>query len=213
MVSRKIEPRDARAEVVATATRLFAAHGYDGTSIQAIADALGLTKTAVLHHYASKEELREAVLGAMIEHWQRTLPALLLRVVTQGRFDAVFGELHRFFASDPDRAKLVVREAFDRPAEARKLLRHVVRPWLEAIASYVERGRRRGEHRDDLDPEAYVTTIMTLVIASAATAHVCEAALEPGRDGARARLDREMRRIARASLFVGDVADDDEEAT
>jgi TetR/AcrR family transcriptional regulator len=185
--------------ILAAATRLFAAQGVDATSLQAVADVVGVTKQAVLHHYPSKEHLRQAVLGVILAHWNETLPRLLLAAAaSEDRFEAVFGELHAFFAEDPDRARVVLREVLDRPAEMRKLLRGPVRPWLEAVAGYIRSGQAGGKHHADVDAEAYVVHVMNLVIAAAACASVTQAALE---DDARTRHDRELARIARASLF------------
>ncbi|MFD0203470.1 MULTISPECIES: TetR/AcrR family transcriptional regulator [Saccharothrix] len=39
---------------------LFARHGYDHTSLQDLADAVGLSKAGLLHHYPSKQALFEA---------------------------------------------------------------------------------------------------------------------------------------------------------
>jgi AcrR family transcriptional regulator len=191
--------QDVRAATVAAATRLFAARGFDGTALQDIADAVGVTKPAVLHHFPSKEHVRQAVLEAILAHWNEALPRLLLAAsASQDRFDAVFGELHRFFAADPDRARLVMREVLDRPAEMRKLLRGAVRPWLGAVAEYIRAGQESGRHFADADAEAYVVHVLQLVIAAAASAPVLSAALG---EGARGRYDAELARIARASLF------------
>src|SRR5579884_299295 len=128
MVATRSLENDVRAATVAAATRLFAAHGFEGTTLQDIADAVGVTKPAVLHHFPSKEHVRQAVLDGILAHWNDTLPRLLFAAAaTDDRFDAVFDELHRFFAADPDRARLILREAFDRPAEQRKLLKGPVR--------------------------------------------------------------------------------------
>src|SRR4051812_42040683 len=141
MVTPRAAEPDVRAAVVRAATRLFAAHGFDGTALQDVADAVGVSKPAVLHHFASKERIREGVLEAILEHWQKTLPRLLLAATaSEDRFEAVFGELHRFFAADPDRARVVLRETLDRPAEARRLLVGPVRPWLDAVAGYIRSG-------------------------------------------------------------------------
>src|SRR5579885_716087 len=130
MVAARAAEQDVRAAIVSAATKLFAARGFEGTALQDVADAVGVSKQAVLHHFPSKEHVRQAVLDGILAHWNEALPRLLLAATAStDRFEAVFGELHRFFASDPDRARLVMREALDRPAEQRKLLRGPVRPW------------------------------------------------------------------------------------
>lgn len=188
---------DVRARAVSAALRLFAAQGFDATSVQAVADEVGVTKQAVLHHFPSKDHLRQAVLESILAHWNDTLPRLLFAAsASEDRFDAVFGELHRFFASAPDRALVVLREALDRPNEMKKLLRGPVRPWLSAVAGYIDAGKRSGAHYDDVDSEAYVTLILQMVIASAAAASVTSSLID------RERYDRELRRITRASLFA-----------
>jgi len=47
--------------IVDGAALLFARHGYTHTSVQQIADAVGYSKTGLLHRFPTKEALREAV--------------------------------------------------------------------------------------------------------------------------------------------------------
>jgi AcrR family transcriptional regulator len=49
-------------EIVDCAAALFARHGFKETSVQRIADAVGYSKTGLLHRYPSKEALQRAVL-------------------------------------------------------------------------------------------------------------------------------------------------------
>jgi AcrR family transcriptional regulator len=51
------EGSDRRAAILETAARLICEKGYEGTSIQDIADAAGLTKAGLYHHIRSKEHL------------------------------------------------------------------------------------------------------------------------------------------------------------
>jgi AcrR family transcriptional regulator len=51
------ETSDRRAAILETAARLICEKGYEGTSIQDIADASGLTKAGLYHHIRSKEHL------------------------------------------------------------------------------------------------------------------------------------------------------------
>ena len=199
MVAARTHDNDVRASTVVAAMRLFAAHGFEGTALQDIADAVGVSKPAVLHHFPSKEHVRQAVLDEILSHWNEALPRLLLAGSGGGdRFDAVFGELYRFFSNNPDRARVVAREMLDRPAELRKLLRGSVRPLFGAIAGYIRAGKEHGVHYSDVDEEAYLIHVLLLVITATASAPVTSSALE---NDARSRFDREAARIARASLF------------
>jgi AcrR family transcriptional regulator len=51
-----------RAQLIATGTRLFAARGYEGTSIEAVLQEAGVSRGSLYHHFSSKEALFEAVL-------------------------------------------------------------------------------------------------------------------------------------------------------
>jgi TetR/AcrR family transcriptional regulator len=202
MVAARAHENDVRASTVVAAMRLIAAHGFEGTALQDIADAVGVSKPAVLHHFPSKEHVRQAVLDEILSHWNEALPRLLLAATGSGdRFDAVFGELYRFFSSNPDRARVVAREMLDRPGELRKLLRGSVKPWLGAVAGYIRAGKERGLHYADVDEEAYLIHILLLVITATASATVTSSALETDPRARHDRYDRELARIARASLF------------
>lgn len=190
-----------REAALAAATRLFAARGFDATPLQAIADAIGATKQAILHHFPSKDLLREAVFEVMLEHWRQNMPRLLAASATEDRFDAVLGELRRFFSEDPDRARLVVREVLDRPQEIRRLLEGFVRSWVAIIAGYIRDGQAAGRHHADVDPEAYLVHTLYLVISAAAAEPVTHGAIAAGSAG-RQRFERELGRIAKAALFV-----------
>jgi AcrR family transcriptional regulator len=51
----------AQTRILAAALDLFAAHGVSGTSLQMIADEVGVTKAAVYHQFKTKEEIVIAV--------------------------------------------------------------------------------------------------------------------------------------------------------
>lgn len=55
--------RRRRAQIVTDATRLFSRSGYGDTSLRDIAEAVGVSKSTLLHHYPSKELLLSAVLA------------------------------------------------------------------------------------------------------------------------------------------------------
>jgi AcrR family transcriptional regulator len=57
---RRRAPSAARERIIAAALDLFAEHGVGGTSLQMIADAVGVTKAAVYHQFPTKQEIMVA---------------------------------------------------------------------------------------------------------------------------------------------------------
>ncbi len=49
--------RPVKERLLRVATRLFARNGFEGTSVQDIVDAAGVTKGAMYHYYGSKDDL------------------------------------------------------------------------------------------------------------------------------------------------------------
>jgi AcrR family transcriptional regulator len=62
MSSRAVQAERTRQQILATAQRLFTELGYDATSLQMIADEMGLTKAAVYYHFRAKNEILDAIM-------------------------------------------------------------------------------------------------------------------------------------------------------
>jgi TetR/AcrR family transcriptional regulator len=197
---------DNPALIRAAATKLFATHGYEGVSLQTIADSVGVAKQTLLYHYPSKELLRRAVIDQVFEHWRRSLPGIL-QAVTSGRrrFTALTEELVRFFDKDRDRARLLARELLDNPSHTRRLLIENLRPWLLLLAEYIREGQKVGLIRGNVDPESYVLHVIILVIATVATLPAVSLALVGDTTTPVDPEERhlaEMVRLTRTALFV-----------
>lgn len=194
---------DVRTQILVAATRLFAAQGYGATSLAAIADEVGIRKASLLYHFPSKDALHQSVLDNLLSHWNETLPRLLEAVAGEDRFDALLDETVRFFVGDPDRARLLLREALDRPEAMRERLRQSVRPWMDVIAESIVKGQEHGELRRDADPEAYLLQVIHLVVGGIATSDTLGVLLsDDGETPDIERLTRELTRVAKASLFT-----------
>jgi AcrR family transcriptional regulator len=62
---RAVQGRATRGRLIEVATSLFADHGYEGTSIEAVLAAAGVSRGALYHHFAGKEALFAAVVLAI----------------------------------------------------------------------------------------------------------------------------------------------------
>jgi AcrR family transcriptional regulator len=67
MSSRAVQAERTRQQILETAQRLFTEHGYDATSLQMIADELGLTKAAVYYHFRAKVDIRHEIMRPRVE--------------------------------------------------------------------------------------------------------------------------------------------------
>ncbi len=191
-----------RNSILDEATRLFAAQGFDGTSIQSIAEAVGIRRPSLLYHFPSKQALRDAVLEHLLSRWNEMLPQLLLAAARPERFDAVMEALTDFFLDDPNRARMLLREALDRPKVLEALLEKYVRPWIAVVRKQLERARDEGFVHVDADVEAYAIQVIHLVVSGFAVLDMMATALGGRTSERRARIKAEMIRFARAGLFA-----------
>ncbi|MCQ4161849.1 TetR/AcrR family transcriptional regulator [Roseomonas sp. GC11] len=62
------EPTERILQILSESARLFATAGYDGTSMRDIANACGISKSLLYHHFADKDEIFARIaLGSMRE--------------------------------------------------------------------------------------------------------------------------------------------------
>lgn len=108
--------RGARERVLDAALELFGEHGVSGTSLQMIADRIGVTKAAVYHQFHTKDEIVLAVLTPALESLHHSIaeaeqqPTLVARreVILTALVDLAVGNrrLARILRSDPAAAEL-----------------------------------------------------------------------------------------------------------
>ncbi|MET7643766.1 TetR/AcrR family transcriptional regulator [Streptomyces sp. NPDC005426] len=56
-----------RSELLATAAEVFAAQGYDATTVRRIADAAGMLAGSLYYHFDSKESMLDEILSAFLD--------------------------------------------------------------------------------------------------------------------------------------------------
>jgi len=73
--SRSVSYSAAQTRIIEAALDLFAEHGVSGTSLQMIADAIGVTKAAVYHQFKTKDEIILAVAEVDLARLEAALDA------------------------------------------------------------------------------------------------------------------------------------------
>ena len=136
-------------EIYEHAIRLFAERGFAGTSLQDIADALGITRPALYYYVKSKDELL-AKLAADVAGGSA---AQMTELAARPDLDAA-GKLREIArltvvrqATQPERFRLVIRSEAELPAELSAAYDASRRAVLETVTGVIEEGIRAGRFR------------------------------------------------------------------
>ena len=153
-----------RDEVVATAARVFAEHGYRATSMNDLAEAVGLSKAGLYHHVRSKEELLvqlyEDALAQQLDA-ERTIvaaglpPAQTLRRLLQERI------VHA--CQNRQLQKIQSEEEAELPAELMGTVRGRRRDRTRLLVQVVTDGIDKGDFRPAVSPRIAVMAMLGAV--------------------------------------------------
>ena len=168
-----------RTTLVEEAIRLFGRDGYQGASLDSIAQAVGVRKQTLLYYFPTKDALLEACLAAAGERVAEEISKALEGSDEPGkRAEAVIHAVYGL--AEEWEAGRLGPHAFDRFAGALEPMRH------RAIG-FLETGMEAGVIRKQ-DPALLLFTLYTAVIGSLTEASVL--ATFVGADDARSSLKR-----------------------
>lgn len=128
--------KDTRAQFLDTAEALFADRGFYGVSIAAVADELGLTKQALLHHFGSKEKLYGEVLAQISRRFEAIDHGAHKLTDPVGRLTAFFSALHD--DAQKQQTRLLMRELLDNKQRADNVGAWYLKPFLENLMAMVK---------------------------------------------------------------------------
>ncbi len=138
-----------RRELLAVAAEVFAAEGFDGTTLKLVAERAGIREATLFHYFSSKQDLLTAVLADRDEQnttRQGGTPASLADLPRVAEQNAQHPGLTALFA--------VASATATRPGHAARDYFRDRYAWVvAATAGDVARAQERGELRTDIDPE------------------------------------------------------------
>jgi TetR/AcrR family transcriptional regulator len=155
------ETTSTREAILVAARHCFAEHGFDGTSLNDIAEAVGIRRSSVLHHFPSKDAIyREVFTDALAEWMARVDDATGPShddLTGWDRVDLVLTAGFRFFMENPEFVRIARREALDGGERLGVDLGVMLRPLFERAVGYFQREMDNGTFRQ-FDPEQLLLT-------------------------------------------------------
>ncbi|RJO73564.1 TetR/AcrR family transcriptional regulator [Nocardia panacis] len=144
--------------LLSVAVKVFNEKGYEGTSMEALAQRLGITKSSIYHHVSGKEELLDLALGRALNGLFGVTTEL---EVTSGRYidrlEHLVRRSVRVLATELPYVTLLLRVRGNSAVERRALARR--REFDEIVTRLVTAAVEEGDLRPDIDP-ALISRLM-----------------------------------------------------
>jgi AcrR family transcriptional regulator len=161
---------EVRAALLASASRLFAEHGYSGTGYKEIALAAGTSESVLYRHFGSKSNLlAEAVLQPFTDSFEAASRSWALidpgtRRIRQPR---VIAELYSMFVTNRHLVRVLMGLAHDPKHDD---LNGLTTHWFAqtfATLGGLSRDRARAEQVTPYEPELRIRAVVAMVMAAA----------------------------------------------
>ncbi|MDX6328491.1 MAG: TetR/AcrR family transcriptional regulator, cholesterol catabolism regulator [Streptomycetaceae bacterium] len=142
-----------RSELLATAAEVFAAQGYNATTVRQIADAAGMLAGSLYYHFDSKESMVDEILSAFLgELWAGYDAVLAAGLGPRETIEALVTESFREIDRHRPAVAIYQKEAMHLSVQPRfgylaGSQKKFERAWLGTL----ERGAGAGVFRADLD--------------------------------------------------------------
>ncbi|TWP47255.1 TetR/AcrR family transcriptional regulator [Lentzea tibetensis] len=150
--------------IMDAAVRLFAAKGFDATTVQEIVDAAEVTKGALYHYFGAKDDLLFEIYRSLINEQMADMdrivseeadPAATVRSILVGLVETTAGRV--------DETAVFVREMHRLDADRMTEFRAERRRFHETFRAVIEKAQARGQFSDVVPAETAVLIALGVV--------------------------------------------------
>ena len=160
--ARRGRPGYDRDQILAIAVDVFIEQGYDATSVAALAARLGLSKSALYHHFASKEQLLSVALDEALSGLEGVLREPDARHGNAGeRLGYVLQRAVRVLVEKLPYVTLLLRVRGNSEVERRALERR--RAFDQQVTALVRAAQTEGSVRTDIDASVATRLLFGMV--------------------------------------------------
>jgi len=164
---KQLQSERTRGEIIEAATRLFVRKGFYGTSIADLAQATGLTKGALYHHFENKDALFFAVIKRVRDVWSEAVGRNVLEAPDALTRLTTLLDNHARLIDENENMCLVLNglmlEMDGVNPAFMTALEEVHIELLTFIERIIRKGQEKGQIRPDLDAQLAALNIMGML--------------------------------------------------
>jgi TetR/AcrR family transcriptional regulator len=139
---------DTREKILAVAETLFARRGFAGAHLQAIAEEVGVQKTALYYYFPSKAALYVAVFSRMVEDFDRCVCTAIERDLPhRERFECFVDDLNDLLAEKPNYSLILLRIFVDSAGVDLQPIAEGIRSVISTLLGFYAEGVANGTFR------------------------------------------------------------------
>ena len=160
---------DRRSAILAAAGKVFHAHGYAATTMEAVAAEAGVAKGSLYNYFRSKQELFTQLFTETIAADEAEVEQLVAEPIPaaeklQKLLDNVFVQLERYTTIGGLMLEFWATAARQQHrGELAEMFEQMFSRWRRRIAAIVSQGIESGQFRADIDPEVAASLILAVV--------------------------------------------------
>jgi TetR/AcrR family transcriptional regulator len=199
VVRRRLPAEDRRRQLIHQAIDQFAKHGFKGTRTKDIAAACGVSEAILFRHFATKEDLYQAILDSQIAEsgeWLENMKRLAALSDDAGLVYSLVDRMLTSFRQDASFHRLMCYARLEGHALADIFHERMGLPTFGFLRDYIARRQREGAFREG-DPRLMVLFLFAPALHYAQTKYVFGMGLLPGSDRDAAR---QLSRLALVGL-------------
>lgn len=151
-------PEERQVQIVEVAAKLFAEKGFDGTSVDDIAEACGVASGLIYHYFDTKTDILRAVIERKsflpkMAEILKGLPKVTVEETLKELADAIWEMLE-----ERRDMVLMMHGEMQRNPEVLKVVGEVIRTGIRLLSEYLNEQKVQGKLRKDLDTAVFVRT-------------------------------------------------------
>jgi len=166
----KKDSPQSKEKILLAAQKEFAARGFSGARMEAIADRAGINKAMLFYYFSSKEKLYQTILNGVVSKFFIEISRIVTPELTPALFMEKFPELYiHLVASHPDFVRIVVFDLIHNPENICGVMAAIINEKMSfqphPLFELIQRWHKQGLVSES-DPLHFMMNIIALSIFS-----------------------------------------------